>query len=78
MGFPDALYELRIPYASSEAVLFADESMAAVCYYTYCASTDVARERGLYYQLQGLAAVPGHPADRHPSGACLPTGSPIT
>ena len=33
MGFQDALYELRIPYASNEAVEFADRSMEAICYY---------------------------------------------
>jgi ribonucleoside-diphosphate reductase alpha chain len=42
MGFQDALYELRIPYASQEAVQFADESMEAVCYHAYWASTELA------------------------------------
>src|SRR5574343_1617931 len=36
MAFQDALYELRIPYASNEAVEFADRSMEAICYYAYC------------------------------------------
>jgi ribonucleoside-diphosphate reductase alpha chain len=58
MGFQDALYQLRIPYASEQAVQFADESMEAVCYYAYWASTELARERGKY-QLQGLAVGPG-------------------
>jgi ribonucleoside-diphosphate reductase alpha chain len=48
MGFQDALYELRIPYASQEAVEFADRSMEAVCYHAYWASTELARERGRY------------------------------
>ncbi|MBA4265850.1 MAG: ribonucleoside-diphosphate reductase subunit alpha, partial [Comamonadaceae bacterium] len=53
MGFQDALYELRIPYASSEAVAFADRSMEAVCYYAYWASTELARERGRYASFKG-------------------------
>ena len=43
MGFQDALYELRIPYASQDAIDFADRSMEAVCYYAYWASTELAR-----------------------------------
>ena len=53
MGFQDALYELRIPYASNEAVEFADRSMEAVCYYAYWASTELARERGRYASYKG-------------------------
>jgi ribonucleoside-diphosphate reductase alpha chain len=53
MGFQDALYELRIPYASNEAVEFADTSMEAVCYYAYWASTELARERGRYASYKG-------------------------
>lgn len=53
MGFQDALYELRIPYASQEAVEFADRSMEAICYYAYWASTDLARERGQYSSYKG-------------------------
>ncbi|MBC5763223.1 ribonucleoside-diphosphate reductase subunit alpha [Ramlibacter albus] len=53
MGFQDALYELRIPYASEQAVQFADESMEAVCYYAYWASTELARERGKYSSYKG-------------------------
>jgi len=53
MGFQDALYELRIPYASNEAVEFADRSMEAVCYYAYWASTELARERGRYSSFKG-------------------------
>jgi ribonucleoside-diphosphate reductase alpha chain len=39
---------LRMPYASEEAVEFADRSMEAVCYYAYWASTELAEERGRY------------------------------
>jgi len=53
MGFQDALYELRVPYASNEAVDFADRSMEAVCYYAYWASTELARERGRYSSYKG-------------------------
>jgi len=53
MGFQDALYELRIPYASKEAIRFADESMEAVCYHAYWASTELARERGRYSSYKG-------------------------
>jgi ribonucleoside-diphosphate reductase alpha chain len=53
MGFQDALYELRIPYASEQAVQFADESMEAVCYHAYWASTELARERGKYSSYKG-------------------------
>ena len=53
MGFQDCLYELHIPYASPEAVDFADRSMEAICYYAYWASTDLARERGKYASYKG-------------------------
>lgn len=53
MGFQDALYELRIPYASDAAVEFADRSMEAICYYAYWASTELARERGRYSSFRG-------------------------
>ena len=53
MAFQDALYELRIPYASEEAVEFADRSMEAICYYAYWASTDLAAERGCYSSYRG-------------------------
>ena len=53
MAFQDSLYELRIPYASDAAVQFADESMEAICYYAYLASTDLAKERGRYASYTG-------------------------
>jgi ribonucleoside-diphosphate reductase alpha chain len=53
MAFQDALYELRIPYGSQEAVDFADRSMEAVCYHAYWASTELARERGRYSSYKG-------------------------
>jgi ribonucleoside-diphosphate reductase alpha chain len=48
MGFQDCLHLLRVPYASQEAVEFADRSMEAVAYFTYWASTELAEERGRY------------------------------
>src|SRR3982750_4430928 len=53
MGFQDALHELRIPYASDAAMEFADRSMEAVCYYSYWASTELAKERGKYSTFPG-------------------------
>jgi ribonucleoside-diphosphate reductase alpha chain len=53
MGFQDSLYELRIPYASQAAIEFADQSMEAISYYAYWASTELARERGTYSSYRG-------------------------
>ena len=53
MAFQDALYEMRIPYASQAAVEFADQSMEAICYYAYWASTELAKERGKYSSYKG-------------------------
>jgi ribonucleoside-diphosphate reductase alpha chain len=53
MGFQDALQELRVPYASNEAVEFADRSMEAVAYWAYWASTELAAERGRYSSYEG-------------------------
>jgi len=48
MGFQDCLHEMKIPYASDEAVEFADRAMEAVCFNAYWASTELAEERGKY------------------------------
>jgi ribonucleoside-diphosphate reductase alpha chain len=53
MGFQDCLHLLRIPYASPEAVEFADRSMEAVAHCAYWASTDLAEERGRYSSFKG-------------------------
>jgi ribonucleoside-diphosphate reductase alpha chain len=53
MGFQDSLYQLKLPYASAEAVAFADRSMEAVCYHAYWASTELAAERGRYFSYDG-------------------------
>ncbi len=53
MAFQDSLYEMRISYASQAAVEFADQSMEAICYYAYWASTELAKERGQYSSYKG-------------------------
>jgi ribonucleoside-diphosphate reductase alpha chain len=53
MGFQEALHAMRIPYASQEAIEFADRSMEAVCYNAYSASADLAQERGAYSSFRG-------------------------
>ncbi|NQY26331.1 MAG: ribonucleoside-diphosphate reductase subunit alpha [Piscirickettsiaceae bacterium] len=53
MGFQDALYKMRLPYSSDDAVTFADTSMEAVSYYTIEASSDLAAERGSYKSYEG-------------------------
>ena len=53
MGFQDCLHQMRVPYASKEAVEFADRSMEAVCYNAYLASTELAEERGRYSTFDG-------------------------
>lgn len=53
MGFQDALYELKIDYASQAAVEFADASMELISYYAIEASCDLAKERGSYSSYEG-------------------------
>ncbi len=53
MGFQDCLHLLHTPYASDEAMKFADASMEAVCYYAYQASTELSEERGRYSSYKG-------------------------
>jgi ribonucleoside-diphosphate reductase alpha chain len=53
MGFQDCLHLLRVPYASKQALEFADRSMEAVAYYAYWASTELAEERGPYATFEG-------------------------
>jgi ribonucleoside-diphosphate reductase alpha chain len=53
MGFQDALYKVRMPYASEQAVDFADRTMEAVSYFAIKASTDLAEERGRYQSFDG-------------------------
>jgi ribonucleoside-diphosphate reductase alpha chain len=53
MGFQDCLQRMRVPYASEEAVEFADRSMEMVAFATYWASTELAAERGRYSSFEG-------------------------
>jgi ribonucleoside-diphosphate reductase alpha chain len=53
MGYQDALYTLRIPNASEEAVRFADESMEQISFHAISASVDLAAERGRYASFEG-------------------------
>ena len=53
MGFHDSLYMLKVPYASDEAIEFADRSMEAVSYYAIKASSNLAKERGTYSSYEG-------------------------
>ena len=53
MGFQDALYSLNINFASEACVKFADESMEAVSYYAILASSELAKERGVYASYEG-------------------------
>jgi ribonucleoside-diphosphate reductase alpha chain len=53
MGFQDALAAQGIGYASREAVELADRSMEAVSYFAILASTELARERGVYSSYAG-------------------------
>ena len=53
MGFQDALYKLELAYASDAAVDFADRSMELISYNAILASTELARERGVYQSYRG-------------------------
>ena len=53
MGFHDSLYMMNIPYATDQAVDFADRSMEAVSYFAIKASSDLAKERGSYKTFEG-------------------------
>ena len=53
MGFQDALYMMQLPYASNEAVQFADVSMEHVSYYAIRSSMQLAQERGAYETFAG-------------------------
>ncbi|WP_026785191.1 ribonucleoside-diphosphate reductase subunit alpha [Pleomorphomonas koreensis] len=53
MGFQDALHVLRLPYASEDALRFADQSMEAIAYEAISASCDLVAERGRYPSFAG-------------------------
>ncbi len=53
MGYQDALYTLKIPFASEAAVRFADTSMELLSFHAIAASVDLAAERGKYATFDG-------------------------
>jgi ribonucleoside-diphosphate reductase alpha chain len=53
MGLQDALYKRHIPFDSEAAVQFNDETMEAIAYYAYTASSQLAAERGTYPTYHG-------------------------
>ncbi len=60
MGFQNCLHMMRVPYASNEAVEFADRSMEATCYYAYWASTELAAGARPVLVIRRLAVGPRH------------------
>ncbi|GAB4184578.1 MAG: ribonucleoside-diphosphate reductase subunit alpha [Simkaniaceae bacterium] len=53
MGFQDALFLQNISYASHDAVEFADRCQEMVSYYAILASSELAKERGVYESYKG-------------------------
>lgn len=53
MGFQDALFKMDIPFSSSAALEFADESMEKISYFAIKASAHLAHERGTYQSFKG-------------------------
>jgi ribonucleoside-diphosphate reductase alpha chain len=53
MGFQDALYMQDAPYCSDAAIEFADRSMEIISYYAIHASSELAKERGVYPSYDG-------------------------
>jgi ribonucleoside-diphosphate reductase alpha chain len=53
MGFQDCLQMMHVPYASEDAVLFADKSTEMIAYHAYSSSCDMAIERGRYFTFEG-------------------------
>ena len=53
MGFADALFKLDVPFASREAIAFADRSMELVAHSAILGSSRLAAERGPYSSYRG-------------------------
>jgi ribonucleoside-diphosphate reductase alpha chain len=53
MGFQDALYTMKVPFASDAATRFADTSMELISFHAISASVELAAERGRYASFDG-------------------------
>jgi len=53
MGFQDALFQLRYPFDSDQALRFADTSMELISYHTILASVNLSKEKGSYQSFPG-------------------------
>lgn len=53
MGYQDALYQLNIPFDSTENLEFADSSMEVIAYHAILSSSELAKERGTYPTYSG-------------------------
>ena len=53
MGLYDTMAQMRIPMDSKEAVLFNDQMMETISFFAIEASTNLARERGVYSSYKG-------------------------
>jgi len=53
MGFQDALFKLDIAYNSPQALQFADEITEKYSYYAILASSQLAKEKGVYSSYPG-------------------------
>jgi len=53
MGLQDALFKLRIPFQSEDALDFTDQTMEFISYHAILASSLLAKEKGAYSSYQG-------------------------
>ena len=53
MGYQDALYSISKNFDSKEALDFSDEIMEFISYYAILASSELAKERGVYETFKG-------------------------
>lgn len=53
MGFQDVLFKKRLPFHTPETIEFADRSMELISFYAIEASSDLAKERGVYASFKG-------------------------
>lgn len=53
MGYQDALYQLNIQFDTEDNLSFSDQSMEMISYYAILASSELAKERGVYETFKG-------------------------